>query len=90
MGFIAGMFLNFLDEDQSFWMLVQSIRRFRMLGFLTTQIEELNKAYYKHLVLVKKFLPEIYKHFVIYNYATPFIFVTLNYHNGFLKISFLD
>lgn len=64
MGFFTACFLNFMDEESSFWMLKSLMDKYKMNGFYKPGFPDLAKAYYKTLCLLNKYLPKVYEHLV--------------------------
>jgi len=62
MGFISALFLTYMDEESSFWMLNSLMENFEMEGFYLPAFPELPRAFYKFLSLVKKHIPKVYEH----------------------------
>jgi len=66
MGFITAILLNYMDEESVFWMLhsIMENEKFNMKGHFMNGMPDLNKSFYKLIVLIKKYLPKIYELFV--------------------------
>ena len=63
MGFIVAVFLTYMDEESSFFMLHSLMKKYNMEGFYLPGFPILNKTFYILLNLEKKFLPKIYELF---------------------------
>ena len=63
MGFIAAVFLTYLDEESSFFMLHSLMKKYELEGFYLPGFPELKKTFYILLNLEKKFIPKIYELF---------------------------
>ena len=63
MGFIAAVFLTYMDEESSFFMLHSLMKKYDMEGFYLPGFPILKKTFYILLNLEKKFIPKIYELF---------------------------
>ena len=63
MGFIAAVFLTYMDEESSFYMLHSLMKKYELEGFYLPGFPELKKTFYILLNLEKKFVPKIYELF---------------------------
>ena len=63
MGFIAAVFLTYMDEESSFFMLDSLMKKYKLEGFYLPGFPELKKTFYILLNLEKKFIPKIYELF---------------------------
>ena len=63
MGFIAAVFLTYMDEESSFFMLHSLMKKYELEGFYLPGFPELKKTFYILLNLEKKFVPKIYELF---------------------------
>ena len=63
MGFIVAVFLTYMDEESSFFMLHSLMKKYNMEGFYLPGFPILKKTFYILLNLEKKFLPKIYELF---------------------------
>ena len=61
MGFIAALFLIYMDEESSFFMLDSLMTKYEMKGTYIDGFPDLKKKFYVLLNLEKKFLPKIYE-----------------------------
>ena len=61
MGFIAALFLTYMDEESSFFMLDSLIKKYELEGFFLPNFPELKRAFYIYLNLLKKFIPKVYE-----------------------------
>ena len=62
MGFVSALFLTYMDEEASFWLLNSLMDSYKMEGFYLPSFPELPRSFYKLLSLMKKFIPKIYEH----------------------------
>ena len=62
MGFIAALFLTYMDEESAFWLLYSLMDKYGMDGYYLPEIPELPRSFYKFLSLMKKHLNPIYVH----------------------------
>ena len=60
MGFIVAVFLTYMDEESSFYMLDSLMKKYNLEGFYLPDFPELKKTFYTLLNLEKKFVPKIY------------------------------
>ena len=60
MGFIAAVFLTYMDEESSFYMLDSLMDKYKLEGFYLPGFPELKKTFYILLNLEKKFVPKVY------------------------------
>ena len=63
MGFIAAIFLTYMDEESSFFMLHSLMKKYNMEGFYLPGFPILKKTFYILLNLEKKFIPKVYELF---------------------------
>ena len=63
MGFIVAVFLTYMDEESSFFMLHSLMKKYNMEGFYLPGFPILKKTFYILLNLEKKFIPKIYELF---------------------------
>ena len=63
MGFIAALFLTYMDEESSFFMLDSLIKKYELEGFFLPNFPELKRSFYIFLNLLKKFIPKVYELF---------------------------
>jgi hypothetical protein len=61
MGFIAAVFLTYMDEESSFYMLDSLMDKYKLEGFYLPGFPELKKTFYILLNLEKKFVPKVYE-----------------------------
>ena len=69
MGFCSALFLTYLNEECSFWMLHSLMKYYGMEGFFLKGFPELRKTLYVFLSLLKKILPKCFnllKKFKVY------------------------
>jgi len=61
-GFIAGLFLTYMDEESTFFMLISLMKnkKYDLEGFYLTGFPSLHQSFYVLLNLQKKFIPNIY------------------------------
>ena len=60
MGFLAALFLTYMDEEKSFWMLCCIMEKYGLEEVYETGFPGLRKKLYIFLGLVKKIMPKIY------------------------------
>jgi hypothetical protein len=60
MGFLVALFLIYMDEESSFFMLDSIMNKYDMKGTYLHGFPDLKKKFYVLLALEKKFLPKIY------------------------------
>ena len=63
MGFIVAVFLIYMDEESSFFMLHSLMKKYKLEGFYLPGFPELKKTFYILLNLEKKFIPKVYELF---------------------------
>ena len=63
MGFIAAVFLTYMDEESSFYMLHSLMKKYELEGFYLPGFPELKKTFFILLNLEKKFIPKVYELF---------------------------
>ena len=63
MGFIVAVFLTYMDEESSFFMLHSLMKKYELEGFYLPGFPELKKTFYILLNLEKKFVPKVYELF---------------------------
>ena len=63
MGFIVAVFLTYMDEESSFFMLHSLMKKYKLEGFYLPSFPELKKNFYILLNLEKKYIPKIYEIF---------------------------
>ena len=63
MGFIVAVFLTYMDEESSFYMLHSLMKKYGLEGFYKPGFPKLKGTFYVLLNLVKKFIPRVYEHF---------------------------
>ena len=61
MGFLAALFLSYMDEESSFWMLYIIFKIYNLEEIYKKDFPGLKKRLYIFLKLVEKFMPKIYK-----------------------------
>jgi len=62
MGFISALFLTYMDEECSYWLLHSLMTKYEMEGFFLPKFPELQRSFYKFLCLLKEHLPKVYEH----------------------------
>ena len=63
MGFISALFLTYMDEESSFYLLHSLMKKYQLEGVYLPDFPELKKHFYVLLILLKKHLPKIYEVF---------------------------
>ena len=61
MGFLTALFLSYMDEENSFWMLYCIFSKYNLEEVYTKDFPGLRKRLYIFLKLVEKFMPKIYE-----------------------------
>ena len=60
MGYLAAIFLIYMDEESSFYMLHSIVKNYEFEGLYEPSFPDLKKKFYVLLNLEKKFIPQIY------------------------------
>ena len=60
MGYLVGLFLIYMDEESSFYLLHSLIKNYELEGIYKQGFPDLKKKFYVLLNLEKKFIPKIY------------------------------
>ena len=63
MGFIVAVFLSYMDEESSFFMLDSLMKNYGLEGYYKPNFPDLKKTFYILLNLMKKFIPKVYELF---------------------------
>ena len=63
MGFIVAVFLTYMDEESSFYMLHSLMKKYELEGLYLPGFPELKKTFFILLNLEKKFVPKVYELF---------------------------
>ena len=63
MGFIVAVFLTYMDEESSFFMLHSLMKKYGLEGFYQPNFPKLKVTFFILLNLLKKFLPKVYELF---------------------------
>jgi hypothetical protein len=61
MGFLAAFFLTYMNEENSFWMLLCIFKKYKLEEVYLKDFPGLKKRFYIFLKLVEKYMPNIYK-----------------------------
>ena len=61
MGFLAALFLSYMDEENSFWMLYIIFKKYNLEEIYIKDFPGLRKRLYIFMKLVEKFMPKLYK-----------------------------
>ena len=61
MGFLAALFLTYMDEESSFFMLHILLTKYELEGLYLPGFPELNKKFFVLLNLEKEFIPNVYE-----------------------------
>lgn len=85
MGFLSACFLNFMDEESAFWMLISIMDKYHLKGFYKQGFPELPVSMYKFMSLVKKIIPRIFETFKSKN-----IFASIFASQWFLTLFFVN
>ena len=62
MGFISALFLTYMDEEASFWLLNSLMENYKVEGYFLPRFPELRRSFYIFLSLLKKHVPKVYEH----------------------------
>ena len=60
MSFLCAIFLSYMNEESSFWMMKSLMDKYNMKGYFQNDFPELKKSYFKLLKLLKSIFPKIY------------------------------
>lgn len=96
MGFIAALFLTYMDEEQAFWMLHSLMTKYNLSGYYEDNFPGLIKSFFILLSLMKKHLPQVYNLFKKYEiipsmYASQwFIAIFTNCFEFKILVRFFD
>ena len=60
MGFLVAVFLTYMDEESSFFMLDSLMKKYGLDGYYKPNFPKLKSTFYVFLNLLKKFIPKIY------------------------------
>ena len=63
MGFIVALFLTYMDEESSFFMLDSLIKKYELEGFFLPNFPKLKGTFYVYLNLLKRYMPKTYELF---------------------------
>ena len=63
MGFITAVFLTYMDEESSFFMLDSLMKKYGLEGYYEPNFPKLKSTFYIMLNLLKKFIPKVYELF---------------------------
>jgi len=63
MGFLTGLFLFYMPEEDAFWMLIAVMKKYEMREFYMPGMPGVYKAFYKVNALIKQYLPALFRHF---------------------------
>ena len=63
MGFIVAVFLTYMDEESSFFMLDSIMKKYGLDGYYKPNFPQLKSTFYVFLNLLKKFIPKVYELF---------------------------
>ena len=79
MGFLAALFLSYMDEEDSFWMLYCLFKKYNLNDIYMKDFPGLRRRLFIFLKLVKKFMPKIYEKLIKNNiyptmYASQWFF----------------
>lgn len=66
MGYMAAILLTYVDKEDAFSIMLKIINseQYGMKEFYRDKMPGLKKAYYVFLVLLKKYMPKLYDHFL--------------------------
>ena len=79
MGFLAALFLSYMDEENSFWMLLSLFKNYKLEDIYYKEFPGLRKRLFVFMKLVEKFMPKIYEKLIEFNiyptmYASQWFF----------------
>ena len=79
MGFLAALFLFYMDEENAFWMLNCLFKNYGLEEIYMKDFPGLRKRFYIFLKLIEKFMPKIYQKLIKFNvyptmYASQWFF----------------
>ena len=79
MGFLAALFLSYMDEENSFWMLLSLFKNYKLEDIYYKEFPGLRKRLFILMKLIEKFMPKIYEKLIEYNiyptmYASQWFF----------------
>ena len=79
MGFLAALFLFYMDEENAFWMLNCVFKKYGLEEIYMKDFPGLRKRFYIFLKLLEKFMPKIYQKLIDFNvyptmYASQWFF----------------
>ena len=60
MGFIVALFLTYMDEESSFFLLDSLLKNYNLEGFFLPNFPKLKGTFYVFLNLLKKYMPKVY------------------------------
>lgn len=94
MGFLVGLFLTYLTEEESFWLLHQYMRdpRYSMFGLYTPGFELLHSYFYTFDALLKQQSSKLHKHLAQHSvtppiYATQWFITLFAYNHPFALVT---
>mmetsp|Transcript_19197 Transcript_19197/g.60393 ORF Transcript_19197/g.60393 Transcript_19197/m.60393 type:complete len:329 (+) Transcript_19197:93-1079(+) len=62
MGFICGVLLMYMDEEDAFWMLISFLDNYKMAGLFMPNLPLLNKYFFQLQRLLEMHMPLLYSH----------------------------
>ena len=68
MGYMAAVLLTYMDMEDAFTCMVGLLRGFNMREMFLPAMPGLQRAFYIHLSLMKKYLPKLFAHFTEMNF----------------------
>jgi TBC1 domain family member 10 len=61
MGYVVGIARMYMDEENTFWVLVSLMNNYQMRGMFKAGMEEVYRSFYKANALLKHFEPKVWK-----------------------------
>eukprot|EP00742_Colponemidia_sp_Colp-10_P002756 GILJ01002946.1.p1 GENE.GILJ01002946.1~~GILJ01002946.1.p1 ORF type:complete len:386 (+),score=35.62 GILJ01002946.1:67-1158(+) len=88
MGFITGLFLIYMSEEDSFWMLVSLMNNYDMEGLFKPGLPKVRQYFFQFEALIKIFYPRLFAHFEAENihssmYASQWFITGFTYNFPF-------
>lgn len=62
MGFLSALFLTYMNEEASFWVLNSLMENYNMEGYFLFSFPELRRSFYIFLCLLRKHMPKVHEH----------------------------
>lgn len=68
MGYMAAILLTYMDMEDAFSCMVGILKGCKMRDYFLPKMPGLQKAFYIHMSLMKKYLPKLFNHFLEVNF----------------------